>query len=146
MNLEFKGRKLLTSQDQAEVKKETRGKTIALKGNLLIDGNGGRPIKNPLVLLEGKHIKDVGTQGQLRIPPGAEVIDCSKYTLMPGLMDMHIHTAMFNCLTFHNYRVAQWEISPELQQMYSLFHSQMCFDMGFTTLRDLGMNSSRGQL
>ncbi|NBW66554.1 hypothetical protein EBR44_12440 [bacterium] len=63
---------------------------------------------------------------------------------MPGMMDCHIHTAMFNCMTFHNHRVAQWEVTPQLQQMYSLFHAQNCFDMGFTTLRDLGMNSSRG--
>jgi imidazolonepropionase-like amidohydrolase len=53
---------------------------------------------------------------------------------------------MFNCLTFHNHRVAQWEITPELQQMYGVFHAQLCFDMGFTTLRDLGLNSQRGLL
>ncbi len=146
MNLEFKGKKLLTSQDQPEPKKEVKGKITVIKGGLLIDGNGGKSVKNPVVLLDGKRIKEVGTQGKVRIPPGADVIDCSQYTLMPGLMDLHIHTAMFNCLTFHNYRVAQWEITPELQQMYSLFHAQMCFDMGFTTLRDLGMNSSRGLL
>ena len=56
------------------------------------------------------------------------------------MMDLHIHTAMFNCMTFHNHRVAQFEIMPHLQQMYALFHAQNCFDMGFTTLRDLGMN------
>jgi len=144
MDLEFKGKKLLTSQDQPEPKKEIKGKITAIKGGLPIDGNGGKPAKNPVVLLDGKRIREVGTQGKVRIPPGADIIDCSKYTLMPGLMDLHIHTAMFNCLTFHNYRVAQWEIAPELQQMYSLFHAQMCLDMGFTTLRDLGMNSSRG--
>jgi imidazolonepropionase-like amidohydrolase len=65
---------------------------------------------------------------------------------MPGMIDAHLHTMMFNCLTFHNYRVAQWEITPELQQMYGVFHAQLCFDMGFTTLRDLGLNSQRGLL
>ena len=53
---------------------------------------------------------------------------------------------MFNCMTFHNHRVAQFEIMPHLQQMYALFHAQNCFDMGFTTLRDLGMNGPRGLL
>ena len=53
---------------------------------------------------------------------------------------------MFNCMTFHNHRVAQFEIMPQLQQMYALFHAQNCFDMGFTTLRDLGMNGPRGLL
>ena len=147
MSLEFKGNKLLTSQDKPEVKKEDKsGKLTVIRGALLIDGNGGKPIKNPIVVLDGKNIKDVGAEGSIQVPRDAEVVDCSGYTLMPGLMDLHIHTSMFNCLTFHNYRVSQWEITPELQQMYSLFHAQMCFDMGFTTLRDLGMVSSRGLL
>ena len=51
---------------------------------------------------------------------------------------------MFNNLTFKNYRVAQWEVTPELQQMYMLFHSQLCLDRGFTTLRDLGLIAARG--
>jgi imidazolonepropionase-like amidohydrolase len=65
---------------------------------------------------------------------------------MPGMMDLHIHLCMFNNRTFKNYRVAQWEITPELQQLYALFHAQLCFEMGFTTLRDLGLTSTRGLL
>ena len=143
---EFKGKKLLTSQDKPATKKTVRGKLVAITAGLLIDGNGGKPVRNAVVLLEGSRIKAVGAKGEVQIPRDAETLNCPDYTIMPGLIDAHIHTAMFNCLTFHNYRVAQWEIAPELQQMYVLFHAQMCFDMGFTTLRDLGLNSSRGQL
>ncbi len=125
---------------------EEKGKIKIIKGGLLIDGNGGKPVKDPVIVLEGRHIKQVGAKNEVKIPARAEVIDCGKLVLMPGLMDVHLHTMMFNCLTFHNYRVAQWEITPELQQMYGLFHAQLCFDMGFTTLRDLGLNSSRGLL
>src|SRR5512134_1962506 len=120
------------------------GPVKALKCGTLIDGRGGKPVKDAVVLLEGKRIKQVGPK--VRIPPGTETIDCSRYTVMPGMMDLHIHTAMFNCMTFHNHRVAQFEIMPHLQQMYALFHAQNCFDMGFTTLRDLGMNGTRGLL
>jgi len=135
MSTKFKGTVLYTSQDNPDAKKEVPAKKVSyLTGALLIDGNGGT------------RIKQVGTKSSIKIPPDAEVVDCSKYTLMPGMMDVHIHTMMFNCLTFHNYRVAQWEVTPSLQQMYSLFHAQMCFDMGFTTLRDLGMASSQGLL
>ena len=125
---------------------EEKGKIKIIKGGMLIDGNGGKPVRDPVIVLEGRRIKQVGAKNEIKIPPRAEVIDCGKLTLMPGLMDVHLHTMMFNCLTFHNYRVAQWEITPELQQMYGLFHAQLCFDMGFTTLRDLGLNSSRGLL
>ena len=125
---------------------EAKGATRVIKGGLLIDGNGGKPVKDPVIIVEGRRIKQVGTKGKIKIPAKAEIIDCGKSTLLPGLMDVHLHTMMFNCLTFHNYRVAQWEITPELQQMYGLFHAQLCFDMGFTTLRDLGLNSGRGLL
>ena len=125
---------------------EPKGPTQYLKGAALIDGSGKKPVKDPVIVIEGRRVKRVGTAQSTKVPPRADVLDCKGLTLMPGMIDAHLHTMMFNCLTFHNYRVAQWEITPELQQMYGLFHAQLCFDMGFTTLRDLGLNSSRGLL
>jgi imidazolonepropionase-like amidohydrolase len=125
---------------------EEKGAPTFIKGGTLIDGKGGRPVKDAVIVVQGRRIKQVGTQDKVKIPREAEVIDAARYTLMPGMMDLHIHTSMFNCMTFHNHRVAQFEIMPHLQQMYALFHAQLCFDMGFTTLRDLGMNSNRGLL
>lgn len=112
----------------------------------MIDCTGAEPTNDPVIMLKGKRIEQIGTKDSIKIPPGAELLDCGSATLLPGLMDIHLHTMMFNCLTFHNHRVAQWEITPELQQMYGVFHAQLCFDMGFTTLRDLGLNSQRGLL
>jgi imidazolonepropionase-like amidohydrolase len=132
------------SQEFLETK--AKGPTRALHCGTLIDGRGGKPVKDALVLIHGNRIARVGTKGSLKAPPGAELIDCSRYTVMPGMMDLHIHTAMYNCMTFHNHRVAQFETMPHLQQMYALFHAQNCFDMGFTTLRDLGMNGPYGLL
>ncbi len=125
---------------------EEKGALTFIKGGTLIDGKGGRPVKDAVIVVQGRRIQQVGTQDKVKIPRGADVIDAARYTLMPGMMDLHIHTSMFNCMTFHNHRVAQFEIMPHLQQMYALFHAQLCFDMGFTTLRDLGMNSNRGLL
>src|ERR1700674_2858958 len=144
--MQLQGKGMLTSREKPAPVKTSGGKVKYIKGAVLIDGKGGKPVKDPLIVLDGKRIKRVGTQHTIKIPADAEIVDCSRYTLMPGMIDAHLHTMMFTCLTFHNYRVAQWEVTPELQQMYSLFHAQLCFDMGFTTLRDLGMNSSRGQL
>jgi imidazolonepropionase-like amidohydrolase len=132
------------SQDFLETK--VRGPLRAVNCGTLIDGRGGKPVKDAVVLIHGNRITRVGEQGKLKPPQGAEVIDCSRYTVMPGMMDLHIHTAMYNCMTFHNHRVAQFETMPHLQQMYALFHAQNCFDMGFTTLRDLGMNGPYGLL
>ncbi len=116
----------------------------AIKVGKLIDGNGGAVVSNAAIVIEGERIKAVGAADTVAIPQGAEVIDEPSLTAMPGMMDLHIHLCMFNNLTFKNYRVAQWEVTPELQQMYMLFHAQLCLDRGFTTLRDLGLFSSRG--
>jgi imidazolonepropionase-like amidohydrolase len=121
-------------------------KQIAIKGKTLIDGNGGTPIADPVILLDGKRVKAVGSKDQIKIPHGVQVVDAGNCTLIPGMMDLHIHLSMFNNRTFKNYRVAQWEVTPHLQQMYAFFHSQLCFEMGFTTLRDLGLQSTRGLL
>ncbi len=119
-------------------------KQLAVKGKALIDGNGGPVVANPVILLDGERIAAVGSDKDIKIPPGVEVVDASHCTLMPGMMDLHIHLCMFNNRTFKNYRVAQWEVTPHLQQMYAYFHAQLCFEMGFTTLRDLGQQSTRG--
>lgn len=134
----------MKSQEFLETK--VKGPLRAVNCGTLIDGRGGKPVKDAVVLIQGNRITRVGEQGKLKPPQGVEVIDCSRYTVMPGMMDLHIHTAMYNCMTFHNHRVAQFETMPHLQQMYALFHAQNCFDMGFTTLRDLGMNGPYGLL
>ena len=134
----------MKSQEFLETK--AKGPVRAISCGTLIDGRGGKPVENAVVLIQGNRITRVGERGKLKVPPGAETIDCPRYTLMPGMMDLHIHTAMYNCMTFHNHRVAQFETMPHLQQMYALFHAQNCFDMGFTTLRDLGMNGPYGLL
>ena len=129
--------------------KETASDSGAVKyitAASMIDCTGSAASKDPVIVLKGKRIDKIGTKELIKIPQGADVVDCGSCTLIPGLMDIHLHTLMFNCLSFHNYRVAMWEITPELQQMYGLFHAQICLDMGFTTVRDLGMNSQHGLL
>ena len=116
----------------------------AIKAGRIIDCTGANPIENGVVVIDGKHISAVGSEKSVEIPAGAETIDASGKTVMPGMMDIHLHVGMFNNRTFKNYRVAQWEVTPQQQQMYMLFHAQLCFEMGFTTLRDMGLISSRG--
>lgn len=116
----------------------------AIKGSRLIDGTNGVVRTDPVIIVEGKRIKAVGAQKETTIPAGAEIIDAGECTLMPGMIDLHVHVAAFNCLTFENYRVALFEVSPQLQMFYSLFHAQLCFEMGFTTLRDMGRGTPHG--
>jgi len=118
----------------------------AIKAAKLIDGTGGPVINDAVVVIEDGRIQQIGTAAAVKAPADATVVDAGAYTLMPGLIDLHVHLAMFNSRSFKNYRVAQAEITPHVQELYALFHSQLCFDMGVTTLRDLGLLSHAGPL
>ena len=63
----------------------------ALVGGTLIDGNGGRPIQNSVIIVEGERIRAVGQVGSLAIPAGADVISTEGMSVLPGLWDMHVH-------------------------------------------------------
>jgi imidazolonepropionase-like amidohydrolase len=64
---------------------------IAVKGGTLIDCTGAPPMREGVVLVQSSRILDVGTAKDVDIPKGAEVIDAKGRTVMPGLMDLHIH-------------------------------------------------------
>jgi len=66
-------------------------KPIALVGGTLIDGFGGAPIANSVVLLKGDRIVAVGKQGQIALPEGTQIISTEGMSVLPGLWDMHVH-------------------------------------------------------
>jgi len=64
---------------------------IAIVGARLIDGRGGPVVADSVVVIRGDRIVVVGKQGEVKIPPGAEVINATGLTLLPGLIDSHFH-------------------------------------------------------
>ncbi|MGH3436810.1 MAG: amidohydrolase family protein, partial [Sciscionella sp.] len=118
----------------------------ALNCGRVVIGDGSVVEGPSTVLVDGTRFASVGPAEQVEIPEGSEVIDVGDRTVIPGLMDCHLHLTQWNVKTFDNYRVAAFEISPQLQMLYMLLHAQMCLEMGFTTLRDLGGNSYAGPL
>src|SRR5262245_27240938 len=63
----------------------------AIVGATLIDGRGGPPVANAVVVVRGEKIVAVGSRKSMRIPEGAEVFDAAGLTLLPGLIDSHFH-------------------------------------------------------
>ena len=68
-----------------------QARTKALVGGTMIDGFGGAPVRNSVILIEGQRIRAIGTAGTLAVPAGAEVISTEGMTVLPGLWDMHVH-------------------------------------------------------
>jgi imidazolonepropionase-like amidohydrolase len=57
----------------------------------IIDGNGGAPIRDGVVLVRGDRIVAVGPAGAVDIPRDARVVDAAGKSVLPGLADMHVH-------------------------------------------------------
>ncbi len=65
--------------------------TLAITNALIIDGNGGAPIEDGVLVVTGDRISAVGSATDVLIPDGARVLDVGGNTVMPGLADMHVH-------------------------------------------------------
>lgn len=65
--------------------------TLALVGGRVLDGYGGPPIENGVVLIAGDRIVAVGRDTDVRVPAGVPTVDTNGMTVLPGLIDMHVH-------------------------------------------------------
>jgi imidazolonepropionase-like amidohydrolase len=108
-------------------------KVVALKCGRLVDGDGGAPVLNAVVLLEDDRIKTIGTS--VAIPAGAEVIDLSGMTVLPGLIDCHTHLTM---QMGGNYWKQLATTSAVDHAVLAPKYAKATLDAGFTTVRDVG--------
>ena len=108
--------------------------TLVLKNAVVIDGTGGDPIVNGAVVLEGERIKEVfrGPAGQL--PSDTQIIDCRNQTLLPGLIDGHVHLGAVDANIMEQQRLYH----PSMLVIRTLKVIQEALDQGFTTVRDAG--------
>ena len=90
---------------------------IAILGATLVDGRGSVPVEDSAVLVQGDRIIAVGTRSSLKIPAQTETVDAKGMTLMPGLLDSHLHL----------------DVGPRMLTTASLFLSH-----GVTSYRDPG--------
>lgn len=64
---------------------------LVIEGGTLIDGNGGAPVRDAVVILRGNRIETVGRKGQANYPAGAQVLRADGKFILPGLWDAHCH-------------------------------------------------------
>src|SRR5947208_6827239 len=84
---------LLGSAPRARVWSQTpQGlRLVAVRAGRMFDPRSGNNVSDQVVLIRGDRITDVGPAARVQIPAGAKVIDLSKATVLPGLIDGHVH-------------------------------------------------------
>ena len=108
---------------------------VAIVGARLIDGTGADPVDNATVVIEGERILAAGPGSEVQLPRNASVIDAAGLTILPGLIDCHVHLA------------GQWGYdivrglmtAPSLSLLYAVPNARATLEAGVTTVRDAGL-------
>jgi imidazolonepropionase-like amidohydrolase len=107
----------------------------ALVGGTLIDGFGGKPIQNSVIIIEGERIKSVGQVGRIEIPKNAEIISTEGMSVLPGLWDMHVHLMINGHSDYNHWDKTYLKVAKDVI-MPSSAHQLLL--AGVTSARDLG--------
>ncbi len=111
---------------------EPAPKVIAVRAGRLIDGQGGPPVRDAVILIQGDRVTAAGSG--LAIPAGAEVIDLSRKTVLPGLIDCHTHLTQQPS----DYYEDLFRRTPIDKAILAPVYARRTLEAGFTTVRDVG--------
>lgn len=107
-------------------------RVIAIRAGRLFDSKTGQMLTRQSVILSGERITEVGPQAQVEIPAGAQVIDLSQATVLPGLIDAHTH--MFNSRRRNE--------TTESSMLIAVQNAQADLRAGFTAARDMSSHGN----
>jgi len=107
---------------------------LYVKAGKLIDARGGRELSDQVIVIKGDKIERVGPAASIVIPAGAKVIDLSKSTVLPGLIDMHDH--LTGSHTLHGYRGLGLSVPREA--LLGAYNARITLEAGFTSVRNVG--------
>ncbi len=108
-----------------------------IKAGKIIDGTGRDPIENKVIAIEENVISFIGDESDLNEEYDT-VIDLSEYTVLPGLIDCHLHTSFNGESDYYNIVLEQ---SAPYRTLTSLRNVQSDLNAGFTTIRVMGEKS-----
>jgi imidazolonepropionase-like amidohydrolase len=110
----------------------TPAPAIAVRSARLIDGRGGPPLTNAVLVIRGDRIESVGSN--TAIPSGARVIDLGNVTVMPGLIDLHTHLTS----TGYHWEEELLKTTPGEAALSGAHNAYLTLMAGFTAVRDMG--------
>lgn len=108
--------------------------TLYIKADRLIDVENERTVNEPLVVVEHGLVTKLTTQGEIQIPNDAKILDLAGHTILPGLIDMHVH--LTGEATIHGYK--NLAVSLPRSTIYGVKNAKKTLMAGFTTVRNVG--------
>ena len=110
------------------------GETVYVLAGKLLDVRAGRLLTDQVIVIRGERIERVIPASEAALPHGANVIDLSSATVLPGLIDAHDHLTGDH--RFHGYRALS--ISVPRETLYGVLGARKTLAAGFTTVRNVG--------
>src|SRR6201982_2645666 len=106
-------------------------KTVVIRAGHLLDVRTGKTLTNQVIVIQGDKIASVGPGTQ--VSDGAQVVDLSNATVLPGLIDAHTHITMTT-----NFGYSRLGISIPREALNGARNARVTLDAGFTTIRNVG--------
>ena len=110
---------------------------LAIKGANILDVTTGELLSERVVLVKNGRIESVSTIDSTDIPTGMKIVDLQGHTLLPGLIDMHVHLTSGG--GYHGYE--RLKLTDERRAILGVVHAKQTLMAGFTTVRNVGAGS-----
>ncbi|HYM75456.1 MAG TPA: amidohydrolase family protein [Candidatus Dormibacteraeota bacterium] len=136
------------NQLNSQTTKAADSHLVVVRAAKMLDVKAGKLVANPVVIIEGERIKEVGPG--LAVPAGARVIDLGGATLMPGLIDAHTHLLQNYDFALggddNNMVLTVAQMSPAERALLGAKMGREDLEAGITTVRDVGNSGINGDV
>jgi imidazolonepropionase-like amidohydrolase len=107
---------------------------VAIEAERMIDARGGAPVENAVVVVEGERITAAGPADEIKLPDGARRISLGARTLLPGLIDAHVHLKGWRSSNPNDILITPHPLAA----LRAAADCRKLLHAGFTTVRDCG--------
>jgi imidazolonepropionase-like amidohydrolase len=116
---------------------DAAAQSLVIKGASILDVVTGDLIEDHLIVVKDGRIERVDAARSTDLPKGIEVVDLQGHTVLPGLIDMHVHLTSGG--GYHGYE--SLKLTDERRAILGVVHAETTLLAGFTTVRNVGAGS-----